>query len=175
MLSPALCIHTYRSPYKWPRLRLHSFQRKRTHSQAEHEARVVAEAKIVLFSDAVHHLNNPLSHIQGSTDRVTGLAKQMRTSINELLHSEPIDPEAELVRKTYDTQFGEVLQSLGDADQASSRATDAVKLLRVVSGIDGPAMTTFSFKELSEVACRRRAPSVGARGSGPQPDERARS
>lgn len=130
-------------------------------ADAESEARIAAESKIALFSHAVHHLNNRLSHIRGSTDRIGELAGVMQTSINDLLHTDPVDPDAEKVRQGYNGQFEEILESLSDATTASNRATDTVKLLRVVSGIDGPSIAPTSLGELTELAGRRIGDTLG--------------
>ena len=41
-------------------------------AQAVEELRLEAETKVALFSDATHHLNNPLNHITGAREIIGG-------------------------------------------------------------------------------------------------------
>ena len=71
-------------------------------SEAERRARIEAETKVMVFSDAVHHLNNPLNHIVGSNQVTHDLSSQLNGKLNRLLHTDPIDPETEEVRLDID-------------------------------------------------------------------------
>ena len=45
---------------------------QRERAEAVEELRLEAETKVALFSDATHHLNNPLNHITGAREIIGG-------------------------------------------------------------------------------------------------------
>ena len=47
--------------------------------QAENSLRLEAESAVLLFSNAVHHLNNPLNHVLGATLYVNHITSEVRT------------------------------------------------------------------------------------------------
>ena len=124
-------------------------------SEAERRARIEAETKVMVFSDAVHHLNNPLNHIVGSNQVTHDLSTHLNDDLNVLLHTDPIDPETEEVRLRFDHQFKDIILQLETIEEASSRASDTVSLLRIVSGIDGTPISATKAGEIFEIAMRR--------------------
>ena len=106
-------------------------------SEAEHRARVEAETKVLVFSEAVHHLNNPLNHIIGSNNLSADILTEHRHALSQLLHTEPPDEETEKVRTHFDQQLAQIIDEQGLIKSASTRASNTVALLRIVSGIDG--------------------------------------
>ena len=124
-------------------------------SEAERRARIEAETKVMVFSDAVHHLNNPLNQIVGSNQITQDLSTHLNDKLNHLLHTDPIDPETEEVRLDIDHDFKDILLELDTIDEASNRASDTVSLLRIVSGIDGTPTSTTKAGEIFETAMRR--------------------
>ena len=109
----------------------------------------------MVFSDAVHHLNNPLNHIVGSNQVTHDLSTHLNDDLNVLLHTDPIDPETEEVRLRFDHQFKDIILQLETIEEASSRASDTVSLLRIVSGIDGTPISATKAGEIFEIAMRR--------------------
>ena len=60
--------------------------------QAENSLRLEAESAVLLFSNAVHHLNNPLNHVLGATLYVNHITSEVRTSSMTSLQRIPSMP-----------------------------------------------------------------------------------
>ena len=108
--------------------------------QAENSLRLEAESAVLLFSNAVHHLNNPLNHVLGATLYVNHITSEVRSLLNDLLTTDPIDAETEEVRLRFDEQLSTADDNLKIITHASERMALSVSLLRELSGIDGTAM-----------------------------------
>ena len=116
--------------------------------QAENSLRLEAESAVLLFSNAVHHLNNPLNHVLGATLYVNHITNEVRSLLNELLATDPIDSETEQVRLRFDEQLSTAGDNLKIITHASERMALSVSLLRELSGIDGTAMEQHSIDKL---------------------------
>ena len=113
---------------------------------AEHRLRLEAESKITLFSEVTHHLNNPLSHIQGEILSIQRGTSKVQETLYELL---PEDSDSETAARAYFEQgFNEMNESHESIESARVRATDAIELLRRVSGVDGIPMEPTSVQEV---------------------------
>ena len=118
---------------------------------AEAEARLEAESKILLFSNTVHHLNNPLNHIQGITRMASDRAETLEEGILELLGEDESDPLAVQVRAQFEAEFDKLLDEFTLLESAAQRSASTVKLLRIVSGMDGTPMEPSSLGELCRI------------------------
>ena len=122
---------------------------------ARQRASLESEVKATLFSEAIHHLNNPLNQIDGGRELMRQDLIDLAESIDMLLTTDPIDPSAEEARIHYESRF----QALGTHDSlmriAVARSVDVVKLLRVVSGVDGVPMERFQMREVCEFLSHR--------------------
>ena len=122
---------------------------------AEQRARLEAESKINLFSDAVHHLNNPLNQVVGAYELVSREMVELRSYISDLLSTEPLDPQAEEIRKLLDSQFETALTNLLAVHEASGRMTDTIEFLRIVSGIDGWSFLPTTISAICDIGLKR--------------------
>lgn len=120
-------------------------------ANAELEARVEAESKILLFSNAVHHLNNPLNHIQGVSRMAANRAENLERAILELLGDETDDPVAAQVRAQFASEFNVLADDFEVLTNAAHRSANTVKLLRIVSGMDGASTEPSSIGELCRI------------------------
>jgi len=121
---------------------------------AETALRLEAESKITLFSEVSHHLNNPLSHIQGEALAIRNTNRSISDTILNLL-PEDADEETASLRKHFEKLFKDVERSQVAVDSAQRRAADAIELLRRVSGVDGIPMEPTSMGEVMEVLRKR--------------------
>ena len=120
--------------------------------QAENSLRLEAESAVLLFSNAVHHLNNPLNHVLGATLYVNHITSEVRSLLNDLLATDPIDSETEQVRLRFDEQLSTADDNLKIITHASERMALSVSLLRELSGIDGTAMEQHSIEQITQAA-----------------------
>ena len=126
-------------------------EESKARAHAESEARLEAESKIVLFSNTVHHLNNPLNHIQGVTRMAADRAETLEQGILELLGDDDSDPLATQVRVQFESEFAKLLDEFALLENAAQRSAGTVKLLRIVSGMDGTPMEPSSLGELCRI------------------------
>ncbi|MEC8050078.1 MAG: 7TM diverse intracellular signaling domain-containing protein [Myxococcota bacterium] len=120
---------------------------QRERAEAVEELRLEAETKVALFSDATHHLNNPLNHITGAREIISGELLLVRERIDVIL-PEDEDPDVKAVRKAFRANFTKISESEMRLDDALSRASNAVAVLRAVSGVDGVGIEPCFFGEI---------------------------
>ena len=104
---------------------------------AENETRVIATSRVNLFSSAVHHLNNPLNHIQGGIMNLAQSTKDTYTSIFAVIDPNDPDPDAQRFYRDLRDKQVNATQSIDIMTQGIERAVDAIDYLRVLSGMDG--------------------------------------
>ena len=124
-------------------------------AQAEEKSRLEAENKVSLIRATIHHLNNPLNHIEGSRELITREIEELGRTIDSLLHTEPVDPETEAFRLKLREQFESSLFNVATIQDATSRITNTVDLLRVVSGVDGWSPRRTTIGDICEVGMNR--------------------
>ena len=124
-------------------------------AQAEEKARLEAESKISLVSSAIHHLNNPLNHIEGSRAGLESQIEIIRSTITHLLQTEDDDPAAQALLHKFNEEFESTLFNIATIRDAASRITNTVDLLRVVSGVDGWAKTPTTVGAVCEIGSNR--------------------
>jgi len=128
---------------------------KSREKQALEQAWLEAEVKSILFSEAMHHLNNPLSHIMGGSQYSSQGLKDHLEALNRLLHSDPIDEDTENLRLRFEDTISRLITEQDSIGNASVRASETVSVLRIVSGIDGVPFKAFAFREVVEFLHRR--------------------
>ena len=79
-------------------------QVQRERAQAVEDLRLEAETKIALFSDATHHLNNPLNHITGAREIIGGELTLVRERLDTILPDDD-DPDVKAVRKAFEQEL----------------------------------------------------------------------
>ena len=112
-------------------------QAKQAQSLAEQEAHITATSRVNLFSSAVHHLNNPLNHIQGGMMTLAKTTQQTYASIFAVIDPNDEDPDAQRFYKTLRHNQLDASQSIDIMTQGIERAMESIDYLRVLSGIDG--------------------------------------
>lgn len=134
----------------------------RLRADAEHELRLELEAKVTLLGDAVHHLNNPLNHIQGVSRSLTDHHRDLLEQFESLLPPESErDSMAEMIIAQFKARFLELDESTDVLSSAVGRASDTVLSLRVLSGVDGVSYEPTTFDVIWE-GFRRRSPQVSS-------------
>jgi len=128
---------------------------KSREKQAEEQAWLEAEMKLALFADAFHHLNNPLNQIYGGSELLSTGLKDIAHSVNALLTTEPVDPSAEEVRIHYEDRFAILSAHQSLIGTAIARSVDVVKLMRIVSGVDGVPMERIHFGDVCDFLSQR--------------------
>ena len=127
---------------------------ERERAQAVEELRLEAETKVALFSDATHHLNNPLNHITGAREIIGGEVMFIHERLESILPDDN-DPDVRAVRKAFRQHFEKIAESEVRLDDALSRASNAVSVLRAVSGVDGVGVEPCYFGEVWTLLCER--------------------
>ena len=125
----------------------------------EKALREEAEARVEIFSAVVHHLNNPLNHIQGARQTLGDDIELVNSSIQSMLEGPDDDTEVRAARAFFTEQFDSARSNISILAQASTRAEDTVKVLRAISGIDG---TSFGATKLREVVAWLERRAMGA-------------
>ena len=129
-------------------------------ADAEHELRLELEAKVMLLGDAVHHLNNPLNHIQGVSRTLAECHRELMSQFESMLPPESErDSMADTIISQFKERFSELDQSTGILSSAVGRASDTVTSLRVLSGVDGVSYEPTDFETIWE-GFRRRSPQL---------------
>lgn len=128
---------------------------KSREKQALEQAWLEAEVKSILFSEAMHHLNNPLSHIMGGSEFSSRSLKDHLEALNRLLYTDPIDEDTENLRLRFEDAISRLITEQDSIGNASIRASETVSVLRIVSGIDGVPRKTFAFREVAEFLHQR--------------------
>ena len=124
-------------------------------SIAERRARAEAETKVMVFSDAVHHLNNPLNHIIGVNQINHEMLELHKGTLNNLLSTDPVDEPTEEVRVRFEKELIDILGQQETIEEAIHRASDTVNLLRILSGIDGVPLHATPISDILFIAARR--------------------
>ena len=112
-------------------------QAKQAQTLAEQEAHITATSRVNLFSSAVHHLNNPLNHIQGGMMNLAKTTQQTFASIFAIIDPNDDDPDAQKFFKELKQSQSNASQSIDIMTQGIERAMESIDYLRVLSGIDG--------------------------------------
>ncbi len=117
--------------------------------EAANALRIQAEAKMTLFGEAVHHINNPLNHILGSLHGLAARQSEVRKLTNDIFESEEgLSDEAIEVKNQYSEHFDDAQGFYESAINAIVRATSTVQLLRALSGVDGISYKSIQFGEV---------------------------
>ena len=116
--------------------------------RAERRARIEAEGRIAVFSNVIHHLNNPLSHLQGAHKSGNSSFNGLVNTVFSLLPESSDDEDLKAVRSSLDRDVDGFRQEFKVAGNALMRAASAVSVLRTISGVDG---TSFSEHTLGEL------------------------
>ena len=74
-------------------------------AEDERRARIDAETRIAVFSNAIHHLNNPLSHLQGAQNAGNSSFEGLTQTVLSLLPENPDDEELMEVRAALETDI----------------------------------------------------------------------
>ena len=134
----------------------HESDKRASAEVAQREAatalRIQAEAKMTLFGEAVHHINNPLNHILGSLHGLAARQSEVRKLTNDIFDSdEGLSDEALAVKNQYTEHFADAQDFYESAINAIVRATSTVQLLRALSGVDGISYKSIQFGEIWEL------------------------
>ena len=134
----------------------HESDKRASAEVAQREAatalRIQAEAKMTLFGEAVHHINNPLNHILGSLHGLAARQSEVRKLTNDIFDSdEGLSDEALAVKNQYTEHFADAQDFYESAINAIVRATSTVQLLRALSGVDGISYKSIQFGEVWEL------------------------
>jgi len=122
--------------------RLVSESQKRTEAEhsrviAERKGRTDAENRVRVFANVIHHLNNPLSHLQGTQREGKVAFQSLIQTIFSLLPDDSEDQDVKEVRRELMRDAERVRVEYRSASEALVRASTAVEVLRALSGIDG--------------------------------------
>ena len=90
----------------WPMSLIRGLSRRSRNAKQRRLLRVQAEAKMTLFGEAVHHINNPLNHILGSLHGLAARQSEVRKLTNDIFDSdEALSDEALAVKNQYNRAF----------------------------------------------------------------------
>jgi len=117
-------------------------------AEDERRARIDAETRIAVFSNAIHHLNNPLSHLQGAQNAGNSSFEGLTQTVLSLLPENPDDEELMEVRAALETDIDGYRTEARVAREALTRASSAVHVLRTITGVDGASFAEHTFESL---------------------------
>lgn len=123
-------------------------------AEAEERLRVELETKVEILSDAVHHINNPLNHIQGANEIVKQDVNELHKALRLALPDASNDPEYLAFTSALNANVANVNDATQLSNQAVERAARAVSDIRTLTNIDGlalqPIRVTELFKQLKD-------------------------
>ncbi len=123
-------------------------------AEAEERLRVELETKVEILSDAVHHINNPLNHIQGANEIVKQDVGELHDALRLAIPDVPNDPDYVAFTSALDANVANVKDATKLSNDAVERAAQAVSDIRTLTNIDGlalqPIRVTELFKRLEE-------------------------
>jgi hypothetical protein len=109
-----------------------------------------------LLGDAVHHLNNPLNHIQGVSRTLADSHKELMDQFESMLPPEAErDSMADTIISQFKSRFSELDATTTILSTAVGRASDTVVSLRVLSGVDGVSYEPTTFDTIWQGFVRR--------------------
>ena len=114
----------------------------------ERLARIDAETRITVFSNAIHHLNNPLNHLQGAQTSGNRSFDGLVDTVLSLLPENPDDDELVAVRAALNKDINGYREEARVATDALKRASSAVHVLRTITGLDGASFAEHTFEAL---------------------------
>ena len=59
--------------------------------KAEESLRIELQGRVTLFSDAAHHLNNPLNHIDGAKRSIRRQSHELESVVMELVNDDGVE------------------------------------------------------------------------------------
>ena len=117
-------------------------------AEAEERLRVELETKVEILSDAVHHINNPLNHIQGANEIVRHDITSIHAIIGEAIPPEPDNPDYVAFSSALEEKIGAIFHASELSNAAIQRAASAVSDVRTLANIDGLALHPIPAREL---------------------------
>ena len=129
---------------------------------AEESLRRELQGRVTLFSDAAHHLNNPLNHIDGAKRNIQRKSKEIEDVVMKLIED---GSEFQEVRAYLEERFISVQKSDHVIENAVLRTARVVETLRAVSGADGVGYEPASVVTVLNVALERLEAVLGREGA----------
>jgi len=117
-------------------------------AEAEERLRVELETKVEILSDAVHHINNPLNHIQGANEIVRHDIASIHAIIGEAIPPDPDNPDYVAFSSALEEKIGAIFHASELSNAATQRAASAVSDVRTLANIDGLALHPIPAREL---------------------------
>lgn len=129
---------------------------------AEESLRRELQGRVTLFSDAAHHLNNPLNHIDGAKRSIRRQNQEIEAVVMNLLEDEE---DVQDVRRYLEERFAAVRKADHTIENAVLRTARVVETLRAVSGADGVGYERSSIIAVLNVALERLEAVLGREGA----------
>ena len=123
-------------------------------AEAEQSLRLELQSKFLLFTDATHHLNNPLNHVVGANEALRLDLARLESYFFQLIGHDDGDPEviSKRLRITFLFELNAQSKTIKSRVQ---RAADSLQVLRVISGVDGHAINPTELEKVLEVFMSR--------------------
>ena len=130
-------------------------QERNQRALAERSLHLELHTKVNLIANAIHHLNNPLNHIQGSMYLTQNEQTQLKTFINSLMPDNSEDPIVIAAQEQVDKHFDAIESSRHSIQDALSRASNSVTMLRALSQLDGVCYNNSNIREVWRILVQR--------------------
>ena len=117
-------------------------------AEAEARLRVELETKVEILGDAVHHINNPLNHIQGTNEIVSHDIASLHAIIQEAIPPDPDNPDYIEFSSVIAERVIAVQEAVKLSEDAVKRAANAVADVRTLANIDGLALHPIPARDL---------------------------
>ncbi|MEC8049515.1 MAG: 7TM diverse intracellular signaling domain-containing protein [Myxococcota bacterium] len=131
-------------------------------AKAEESLRIELQGRVTLFSDAAHHLNNPLNHIDGAKRSIRRQSRELESVVMELIND---DDGVEEVQTYLKERFENIRNADHVIENAVLRTARVVETLRAVSGVDGVGYEKASVVKVLNVALERLEAILGRDGA----------
>ena len=131
-------------------------------AKAEESLRIELQGRVTLFSDAAHHLNNPLNHIDGAKRSIRRQSHELESVVMELIND---DDGVEEVQTYLKERFENIRRADHVIENAVLRTARVVETLRAVSGVDGVGYEKASVVKVLNVALERLEAILGRDGA----------
>ncbi len=129
-------------------------------NRAERSANLEVKTRFHIASELAHRLNNPLNYVETGVINVQQSLKRLESETYALLEGVE-GAEAETVLKTYQLEFRELKEILNTLHQGVALASDCVKEIKVLSGVEGVELAYHTVSDLLTDLLQRWEDNVG--------------
>ena len=133
-------------------------------SRAETQARLRNElqTRVVIVSDVVHRMNNPLNYVYtGASSVESEIKKLFRVIFGLFPQHDQMDEETRSLKQSIEEKKQKIMSILLNMNTGVEKAAQCVVEIRSLSGIDGIHIERFSVEEIFDAVSQRLIDQLG--------------